>query len=245
MYKTRKSLIAPQDDAILWRYMSFTKFMSLLMQNALFFARADRLGDPFEGSLSQLNIELSPAINKGIPDKYIKQLHEYIKDKRRFTLVNCWHESQIESDAMWKLYAPYGEGIAVRTDFGSLKESLVGEDIVHIGRVNYVDYGTTFIRENDPLAPFIHKRKSFEHEKEVRAIIEKHNSIDGKIVVGGPDIYEDGLYHEVKIQELIKEVVVPPYAQDWFLELAQSAVNTFGLQAPVTRSSMDALPVWS
>ena len=151
MYQTRNNFTPPPDDAVLWRYMSFTKFVSLLTTKALFFARADKLGDPFEGSLSQLNVDLSPVINSGIPEEQISLLHNHIKDQRRFVLVNCWHENEHESDAMWKLYSGNGEGIAIKTDFHSLKMSLVGKDNVYIGRVSYVDYGSTFIQENDTL----------------------------------------------------------------------------------------------
>ena len=35
--------------------MDFTKFVSLLDKRALFFAGADTLGDPFEGSVSPIN----------------------------------------------------------------------------------------------------------------------------------------------------------------------------------------------
>ena len=225
--------------------MSFTKFVSLLTRKALFFARADKLGDPFEGSLSHLNVDHSPVINSGIPEEYIRLLHNHIKDQRRFVLVNCWHENEYESDAMWKLYSGHGEGVAIKTDFSSLKKSLVGEDSVYIGRVDYVDYGSTFIRENDTAAPFMHKRKSFEHEREVRAIIQKRNVIGGEIIVGGPDIYKTGTFHEVDTSTLIKEVIVPPYAEDWFVELAQTTTETLGLQFPVTKSSLAALPIWT
>ena len=245
MYETRNSFGPPPDDAVLWRYMSFTKFVSLLTKRALFFARADKLGDPFEGSLSQLNVDFSPIINSGIPLEQIKLLHEYIKDKRRLVLVNCWHENEHESDAMWKLYAGHAEGLAIKTNFGSLKESLIGEEIVQVGRVTYVDYNTTFIKENDPIAPFMHKRKSFEHEREVRAIIQKHNIVDGKIMVGGPDIFETGTYCDVDTSKLVNQVIVPPYAEDWFTELVQATAVTYGLQAPVTKSSLASLPIWN
>ena len=36
----------PPADAILWRYMDFTKFVALLEMKSLFFARADKLNDP-------------------------------------------------------------------------------------------------------------------------------------------------------------------------------------------------------
>ena len=38
-------------DTKIWRYMNFTKFVSMLEHQALWFSRADKLGDPFEGSM--------------------------------------------------------------------------------------------------------------------------------------------------------------------------------------------------
>ena len=49
MHKEHEYLDIPPDDVVLWRYMDFTKFVSLLEKSALFFPRADKLGDPFEG----------------------------------------------------------------------------------------------------------------------------------------------------------------------------------------------------
>ena len=46
--------------ATLWRYMSFAKFVALLDRESLFFSRADRLEDNFEGSLSPINKILRP-----------------------------------------------------------------------------------------------------------------------------------------------------------------------------------------
>ena len=40
-------------DAVLWRYMDFPKFVSMLKEGALWFSRADLLGDPLEGSFTQ------------------------------------------------------------------------------------------------------------------------------------------------------------------------------------------------
>ena len=51
MYKEHRACNPPSSDAILWRYMDFTKYVSLLEKRALFFARADKLEDPFEGYL--------------------------------------------------------------------------------------------------------------------------------------------------------------------------------------------------
>ena len=235
---------APPDDAVLWRYMSFTKFTSLLTKKALFFARADKLGDPFEGSLSPLNAELYPVIHSNIPPEHQDTHRKLFRNLPRFTLINCWHENETESDAMWKLYAGNGEGIAIKTTYRSLNESLTGKGLTYLGRVNYVDYNTTHIKDNDPVAPFIHKRTSFEHEREVRAIIRKPYRADNQIIVDGPDICDVGIYCGVDVDTLIMEVFVPPYVEDWFAELVQAIAKTYGLQAPVKRSSLSALPVW-
>ena len=50
---------APSDPkTTLWRYMDFTKYVALLESEKLFFARADTLGDPHEGSVSSATVDL-------------------------------------------------------------------------------------------------------------------------------------------------------------------------------------------
>ena len=63
MYKEHRVFNPPESDAVLWKYMNFTKFVSLLEKQALFFARADKLGDPFEGSFSKANKQLRPILD--------------------------------------------------------------------------------------------------------------------------------------------------------------------------------------
>ena len=102
---------APLDINVkIWRYIDFTKFVSLLDTKALFFTRADMLGDPYEGSTSYFNKANWPIIYK---DKIlIESLHSATSHnawKRQWTFVNCWHMNEIESAAMWKLYAQTNE----------------------------------------------------------------------------------------------------------------------------------------
>ena len=170
-----------------------------------------------------------------------------IKRVPRFTLVNCWHESEYESAAMWDLYARTSDGIAIRTDGKSLRESLYGSEEaqhIYLGRVKYIDYDTHRDEWNDSLIPFMHKRKHFEHEREVRAVIQKFPSNDGVTQDLSEDICEIGEYYEVDISILIDEVVVTPYAQDWFLELTKSIAGRYNLEAPLSRSALAAVPTW-
>ena len=49
MYKELTGIRVPGDKDPLWKYMSFEKFVNLLSTNTLFFTRADKFDDPFEG----------------------------------------------------------------------------------------------------------------------------------------------------------------------------------------------------
>ncbi len=60
--------LSPDDPNIkVWRYLDFTKYVSLLETRSLYFSRSDRLGDPFEGSLSRANPRLRPLMYKDSP----------------------------------------------------------------------------------------------------------------------------------------------------------------------------------
>ncbi len=126
MYEENAFFNSPPMDAVLWRYLDFTRFVSLMDKNALFFVRADKLGDPFEGSYSRMNINIRPELYRDqIPERALQQMGDFIRESRRFTLVNCWHWSTYESAAMWRLYSRESDGVAIRTDFKSLSESFL------------------------------------------------------------------------------------------------------------------------
>lgn len=252
MYQDLSIFERPADYATLWRYMDFTKFVSLLNERALFFTRVGRLDDPFEGSLPKGNLErLDEHVNNldNIPEDQKGLVLDLVKATYRevggqFILVNCWHENPSESDFMWKLYAQKNSGIAVMTSFGSLKRSFTCGAPVHIGRVQYVDYDRDLIPPGtsppgsffpiDWRLPFLHKRESFKPEREVRAIIPS--------VANPPAESAPGAYYEVDPSILIEKVFVAPYAEDWLMELVQSVVKLYGLNASVCRSALAAKP---
>ena len=178
-----------------------------------------------------------------VSSEMFQSMSKFSQAARRFTLVSCWHQNEYESAAMWKLYSEEHDGIAVKTDFDSLKDSLTCEESIFIGRVWYADYETTFIDESNVMSPFLVKRKSFEHEREVRAIHMKVLSVDGRIDYS-QSAFDGGAYFDVDIDLLVKEVVIAPYAEDWFVELVQSVATRYNLQAPVRRSSLADAPTW-
>jgi hypothetical protein len=61
MYKEHEVFQLPHDrDTYIWRYMDLTKLVSILDSRALWFSRADHLGDPFEGYPPKSQFALSP-----------------------------------------------------------------------------------------------------------------------------------------------------------------------------------------
>ena len=248
MYKDHPTFDRPSDDTILWRYMDFTKFISLLEHQALFFAKGDRLGDQFEGSLSKAN---STSRRQFLPDNIpesildqVSQAHlDFFKQSRRSVCVNCWHESQHESAAMWKIYAKEGNGIAIRTQFNGLAKSFVDKDEVYIGRVRYINYEADPMPETNVMAPYMHKRQAFEYEQEVRAVI-----LSTLQLVLGDDLSLDfvgpGIFSKVDLTHLIGELYISPYSDEWFEELVQMVATRYGLLAPVRKSSLADEPTW-
>ena len=265
MYESHPNFNPPPSSATLWRYMNFQKFVSALEENALFFTRSDKLGDPFEGSFSRLNEALIPKYLKdSIPDDLfpkdtidfvLNSQRRFHKENRRFTLVNCWHENEIESQAMWRLYSRGQDGIAIKTTFERLKDSFTSREPVHIGRVNYVDYETHATDEENLFAAFLDKRISFGHEREVRAIVMKLPPPKDLVTESGQiikdasldyetDICDVGINVDVDIEMLIQEVLVDARAEDWFVELVKAIALKYSLNAPVNRSDLAREPFW-
>ena len=59
----------PADKNIkIWRYMDFTKYVSLLSSKNIFFSRSDLFDDLYEGATSHANIKLRPTVYKDNPN---------------------------------------------------------------------------------------------------------------------------------------------------------------------------------
>lgn len=150
----------PKDPNIrIWRYMDFTKYVFMLETSSLYFARADMLGDPFEGSYSKVNIQLRPIVYKDaqLPLRVFDDMVRFTRWVREWTYVNCWHMNEYESAAMWRLYAKSSDAIAIQTAYAKLAACLPNE--VFLGAVQYIDYEKDWFLEGNILYPFMYKRR--------------------------------------------------------------------------------------
>lgn len=242
-YKEDPNFYPPPINATLWRYIDFAKLVSMLDSSSLFFVRVDKLGDPFEGTLPSFNLEMQPALYPQIPSDMWPDIRTVFLSLRRFCAVNCWHWNDYESAAMWALYGREQSGIAIKTSFASLAVSFKDPTNIYIGKVTYVDYDKDFIPEGSSFSAYLYKRKSFEHEQEVRAMITQvppFDSID--TFLESPDPWENGRSCTVDLHHLIHEVIVSPLAPDWLFELVQTVVTKYGLSVPVRRSRIAETP---
>jgi hypothetical protein len=134
-----------------WRYLDFTKFLSMLDNKSLYFSRIDTLNDPFEGSYTknQIDIRVSKLTDEYCRKKRLTIDKEHLiknysmsnKVQRELIYVNCWHNNEYESSAMWKSFIDGDGGIAVESSVKRLWRSLKQtNDIVFVGEVKYIDY---------------------------------------------------------------------------------------------------------
>lgn len=238
MREAKPTLGIPPDDVTVWRYMDLSKFLSLLYDQALWLTRADCLGDPLEGSLSAPEFALQETMKEeleGISDVRLLMLQSFY--------ASCWHIGEHESAAMWKLYAQSSDAIAIKSTVGLLNISL--PEWVSFSVVKYLDYdreafGTTNWNLIDA---FLHKRLSFQHEKEFRAFASSFYEADPE-VERAKDPSGTGVRAPVDVNQIVQAVHVSPTAQDWFLNVVKRASKSGGLSAPVVKSQLLRDPLY-
>jgi len=251
MYEEHPTFIQPENEEIkVWRYMDFTKLISLIDSRRLYFTRADKFEDPFEGSWPKINVAAREFVSDDIApegrEKFLEAMRgmgETNKHWPRYKAINCWHLNEFESAAMWKLYLKSDEGVAIQSTYSKLKKSITDDEKVFLGKVKYIDYDTEYIDAGNILGPFVHKRKSFEHEREVRGVISKWPTGEGGIDFSQETIGH-GLHIKVDIETLIERIYIAPSAPGWFADLVKAAITRYGYDFEVIHSKLNENPIF-
>jgi len=244
-------------DIKIWRYISFTKFVSLLDSRSLYFARSDLLGDPWEGSYPILNIlkrtrYYENKYGKNIPKGFLANMREsmsalemdsyYLNWIRKWTFISCWHMNENESAALWKLYSSSNEVVAIQSKYYILKNNI--PDSISIGEVKYIDYNEAVITDQIAIWPFFHKRMSFSHEKELRALIQDPPIKDDLSIDVTRDNPDTGRYISVDLDSIIENVYIAPSSPTWFHGIVEKVMDKYKLRKDLHKSSLDADPVF-
>ena len=232
--------------------MDVGQFIALIDSKALYFARVHELGDPWEAALpSGLKQRASETLGANSP------ISEYYNLAALQAVVSCWHENEYESVAMWRLYTSGSEGVALNTTVDKLKRALSNQSwSVTIGKVKYIDHeadddGTAPVF--DTLGPLFCKRRSFEHEREVRAVIA--NPAEPELSRAAADeiqpgqtftvpwpLADHGLHVPIDISVLVTRLVVSPKFPPWAIRAFQRLVDNFGLAVRVESSDLLKTP---
>lgn len=250
MYRPHDVFDTPSDGTTLWRYTTWGRLCDVLARRALFFARAIAFDDPWEGSYPEHQFSLESTAKKFghlVQDnpEVLTQMHNgqlglkaAFEVTRLTSAVSCWHMAAGESDTHWRIYGHSGEGVAIRSTVGHLKQALevYGERSVFIGAINYVDFATTLLPSGNGFWPIVHKRRAFVHDQEVRAVVWERETEPGG--APKPAFGEKGGYVAVNVPTLIQEVVVSPLAGPSFVETVREVIGRFDLACEVRRSTL-------
>ncbi|TDP60333.1 DUF2971 domain-containing protein [Flavobacterium dankookense] len=250
MILEHSSFLKPKNpNQKIWRYVDFTKFIDLLNSESLYFTRVDKFEDIFEGS-----VPIKTAETRRIPihQKFINGIktdvfqdpeiyREYLKQNRQDFGINCWHMNDYESAAMWKIYVKSNEGIAIQSNFKKLNKVLKNSEFeFFIGTVNYIDYEKDNIKFENDFSPFVHKRKSFSHENELRAIL----PIEAPANVNKIDLQNGGCKIKINLNDLIDNVFISPDSPKWLFELVSETCKKFGFDFNVVNSNLNDNPIY-
>lgn len=255
-YFTPRSYVIPSKEATLWRYMDLVKYISLLSKKSLYFTSAALFNDIFEGAKGNCGNKkkwdehylacfeyivrnpppgnectLSSAKIKIEAERLLSEMNHSGTSQRKWTFINCWHENEYESEAMWNLYSKdITNAIAIKTTYSRLYEAIERNPAIEIGKVNYIDYNTRFVGINEC---FWYKRMSFKHENEVRAI-----------TLHPQDKDKTGIYVPVDLNILIEEIYISPKSGTWFKELVEDINSKYSFNFTVKKSTIDEQPFY-
>jgi len=259
---THPAIQQPADPTVsIWRYMDFAKYVALLRDRALYFARLDTLGDPFEGSLSRLEYEYWKKVAqedeaKGqLPiewrGRYFDVLLDGARRSRKTSYVSCWHINGGESEAMWRLYSASECAIAIRSTYQHLERSLPStyEAAEHwgpyLGVVQYADYHVDNLPQGNMFHYIMHKRRSFQHEQECRAVVWRSGPKISLVPVPPEHVYTKyppGINVPIPLQDLIEVVTVSPSSPGWFAQTVAELTTRYGYSFPVQQSVLAQAP---
>lgn len=249
------------DDLVIWRYLSFPKFLALLENRSLFFPRVALLDDKFEGSFPSTQPPLSrlkELIPFTIPPDAIIEVDPGLGNIwgiiREWACISCWHASPHESEAMWRLYSDANAAIAIRSTVGKLRTALGdrpqfqdgfgGADRYHIGMVKYIDFERDRIPVNSFASQFFRKRKGYEHEAELRALLIDFPITADKHVdpTRSPDYV--GRSVPIDVPLLLGDIVVGAQAPDWYLDLVNKLLVRYAVPLKAHRSKLADSPTY-
>jgi hypothetical protein len=250
------------DDSIL-RYMNYQQFKELF-HTGLKLTKASKYAqdDPFEGEFIDLVYQIAQdckiSIERNGRKTYqIDSLKEEGRKVREKSYVSCWTLSKRENVALWKIYGKDKNSIALKStifllkqEFDAFLQASKGNDAVlkklskhQIVKVKYIDHRTKELEvferfcKMHPSEILHYKNIAYEYEAEVRVIFDGVGLNDTE-----PTMISETYTIGINPQVFATEIVVSPFADDWFYDLVQHEMEEFDMAALVQWSSLKFKP---
>ena len=242
------------ENNYLWGYFDFHKFLSLVIEESIFFSRMDKMEDVNEGiSLNQLLLKYGADVErmKAKSNKENSKRTEMpLETRQKKYFISCWLIHHRESVAMWNAYSDEN-GIALKFKASDLittisentKNTKVNEKMktLYHGRIAYKDFFNPDDRMNlkDEVKIIgFQKDISFEHEKEYRFLIKQdtHNFKE-----------DDIPFVKMKIQKFKKlkfDLIFHPKMEPWKKENIKSVIKALGSKSITIKDSELNLKQW-
>ena len=242
------------ENNYLWGYFDFHKFLSLFIEESIFFSRMDKMEDVNEGiSLNQLLLKYGADVErmKAKSNKENSKRTEMpLETRQKKYFISCWLIHHRESVAMWNAYSDEN-GIALKFKASDLittisentKNTKVNEKMktLYHGRIAYKDFFNPDDRMNlkDEVKIIgFQKDISFEHEKEYRFLIKQdtHNFKE-----------DDIPFVKMKIQKFKKlkfDLIFHPKMEPWKKENIKSVIKALGSKSITIKDSELNLKQW-
>jgi hypothetical protein len=205
----------------------------------LFFPKITVLPDNHEGYLNEATLKwmkdlidtLSGVERERGEENYKNNLQVFKAIRERIGICS-WHRNDTESVSMWKVFLNQSDGIAIKSTYNKLKSSFSETtENIHIGTVKYNEDSCDIIRFDGPIDLIVQKRKIYEYENELRAI-----------VIPRLPFSDPGIYININLDILIDEIVLSPGTQPWLFDLTKGILERYHLSKPLNYSIVDRLP---
>jgi hypothetical protein len=242
-------------DVEIWRFLPFKFFEDLMANEELHFTRADRFRqDEQEGLPPEDYIRHVMGLRRYDPTDETALNHHIgcLAQDREWFFVVCWQVFGGETFEMWKKFGEYG--VAICSTYGRLKTCLDGMlDGTHLGLMRYGGDRLYQIGKYNTLQFINTKRKEYQSEQEVRAIVEcpdpfdaQNRHFDLNMVPHRRPLDENGRHgwvqefkrRRIDVKALLTGVVISPFAADDALQKANQWRDVRRHEYDVRRSTL-------
>lgn len=224
----------PAPGTVMWRYCDYSKASGFLSGRMLYFRRADRLPDIYEGRFTAAtHIQRSAAFADAFKDLPLGEPNAILQiqeSHRSHAFLNCWHKNKKENPRMWREFTTGADSVAMVSNLEALFAGT--PDQCRGSEVHYVDEEEP-IPELHSLAPLFHKRRNpYAFEDEFRLIYVL--PMNEPVFLDRPEDFFRLLPADPSI--IIHELRLHPGATTEFRDKVRQEVEAAGLAFAVTDS---------